>query len=77
MDILKAIADNPALLGAVRKTLEDEFTLDEISTTMDNEKMGQVVRARIEGLKKIEKAFQKIEQYRTFAEKPKGDNPAR
>lgn len=75
--ILKTIADNPLLLGAVRQIIEDEFTLDEIATTMTNEAMGQVVRARIEGMKKIEKAFKKIEQYKSFADKKESANPAR
>lgn len=75
--ILKGIADNPALLGAVRQMIEEEFSLDEIATTMSNEKMGEVIRARIEGLKKVDRAFQKIERYRTFAEKPESTNPAR
>lgn len=75
--VLKGIADNPELLGAVRKIIEDEFTLDEVSTTMSNEAMGQIVRSRIEGMKKIDKAFTKIMQYRTFAEKPPTINKAR
>ena len=76
-EILKGIADNPALLGMVRQIIEDEFSLDEIPTTMTNEAMGQVVRSRVEGLKKINKAFLKILQYRSFAEKKEVPNQAR
>lgn len=76
-NVLKIIANHPELLGAVRQVIEDEFSLDDIKTTMTNEAMGQIVRARISGMDKIEKAFKKIEQYKTFADKPRGDNPAR
>jgi hypothetical protein len=75
--ILKGIADNPALLKAVRDVIEEQFNLDEIPTTMTNEAMGQVVRARVEGLKKIDKAFIKIASYATFSEKKASVNPAR
>lgn len=76
-EILKIIADNQGLKNALRDLLERQFTLDEIATTMTNEAMGQVVRSRVEGLKKIDRAFKEIEGYKTFAEKPPGTNPAR
>lgn len=76
-DILKVIADNPTLLKAVRETVEKHFSLENIDTSLSNTEMGEVVRAKVDGLKMIDAAFKEIERHKSFAEKPKAENPAR
>lgn len=77
-DILKVIADNPALLKAVRETIEKRFSLEKLDTSLDNEKMGEIVRASVEGLVKIDLAFKEIEKYKTQNKEPERImNPAR
>lgn len=81
--ILTAIADNPALLEAVRKIVEDEFSFDVDSrwigdsVGISDKDLGEIVRARIEGLKKVGNAFRKIEHYKTVSERDVNKNPAR
>ena len=75
--ILKGIADNPLLMEALKKALEAEFTIDDIQTTMTDESMGQVLRARLEGLRRINLAFKKLEQYKSQNEVVVDKNPAR
>ena len=64
-EILKGLADNPALFAALKELIYEKFAMDQISTSMNNEVIGQIVRANIEGKKKVEDAFREIEQYKT------------
>lgn len=75
--ILQVIADNPALLGAVKKVILDEFDLTAINETMDDEVLGQKLRARLVGIQNINRAFMKIEQYKTAPKVEDKINPAR
>lgn len=78
--ILKGIADNPALSKAVREVLEKHFSLDEAllgNESLTNEYLGQVVRARLEGLKLIDASFKEIDRYKTVTNQPRTINRAR
>lgn len=75
--VLKSIADNPVLLNAVRDIILKQFSLDEINVNQSNDEMGQVVRARIVGLRKVADGFREIETYKTIKLKSEGKNPAR
>ncbi len=75
--ILQIIADNKALFDAVEALLEEEFSLDGVSTDLSNEEMGQVVRARVDGIARVRAAFKKIEHFRSVEKKPTTQNPAR
>ena len=44
---------------------------------MENNAIGQVVRARLDGLDLLEGAFKEIESCKTVENKPVGENPAR
>lgn len=77
MEILKNIADNPALLEALRKTLEKQFSLDNIDTSLTNDQMGEVVRARVDGLKMLDLAFKEIKRFKSVETKPAKINEAR
>ena len=76
-ELLKAIADNPALFDALKSLLKKHFSLDDIGTTYDNETLGQMVRARVDGLKKLESAFKEIAGHATLKEKEELKNPGR
>lgn len=77
-NILNIVADNESILKALREIFEKHFTLDINGVTqLDNEGIGQVVRARMDGLKKIEEAFKEIRSYKTVAEEKEQPNPAR
>lgn len=77
MEVLKLIADNPALLNALKGLLQKHFSVDTLSTNMTNENMGQLVRSRLDGLEVLERAFKEIERHRTQKDKPLSQNPAR
>jgi hypothetical protein len=75
---LRLIADNVVLFDAVKKILTLQFRNDEgISLLNTDEELGQVVRARLEGLRKVEKGFKQIEQFKSPEEKGEIKNPAR
>lgn len=77
--ILKTIADNPLLLGELRKVFDEEFSDSVIPVELgfSNERLGERVRARLEGKLAVDKAFDKILTYQTPEVKPEKDNPGR
>lgn len=79
-EILRGLADNPALFDAVKKLLLDKFALDHINTNSwdaTDEALGQSVRAKLEGKRAVEIAFAEIAAYRSVKPPPQGENPAR
>lgn len=76
-EILKILADNPALMEAVRKVIEDEFETPAFNDEISNELLGQVVRAKMKGLEAVETAFSKIARLKTHEVKKEAPNPAR
>lgn len=76
-EILKVIADNPALLQAVKETILKQFNLEVVTDDMTDEQIGQITRARTKGIQKVETAFSEIARYKTLSDKPPGGNPAR
>lgn len=77
--ILKLVADNPALSEALIKHLSDEFLLFPIGidANKNNEELGEIVRARLQGVERIRDAFKKILQLKTVGEQPIKINEAR
>ena len=76
--ILKIIADNQSLFNELKKVFEDEFNaIEPIELGFSNERLGERIRAKMEGKVCMERAFNTILTYRTPP--PKGDvkNPAR
>lgn len=78
---LKQIADNPALLEALRRLLERQFeppvdfgTIDSATSDLV---LGQMLRGRIAGLNGIRDALKEIEKYKTIPPRPESVNPAR
>lgn len=68
--ILKVIADNPLLIEELRKIFDAEFSDSLLEMGFSNERLGERVRARLEGLLRVETAFQKILAYQTPVSKP-------
>ena len=75
--ILKAVADNRALKEALRELLLKQFNEEGVSTQLDDSSLGQVTRARLDGIKRVNNAFKELETLKTVKETPKEDNPAR
>ena len=75
--ILKSVADNPKLTEALRDLFLKQFDEELANANLDNESLGQVTRARLTGIKKINNAFKEMETLKTVKEKPIEDNPAR
>ena len=75
--ILKGIADNPALMEEVKKLLLDEFESEPIEVGFSNERLGELVKARLVGRSAVDRAFSKILEYRTPGEKTEGKHPGR
>jgi hypothetical protein len=77
-EILKMIADNPLLSGALRELLEKQFNLPiEMRIDRSDELLGQITRARLAGLNAIDSAFKEIEQYKSILDEKEKVNPAR
>lgn len=65
-DILKVIADNPALTEELKALFNRYFTLESLDTSgVPNAELGEIVRARVEGKKLIDEAFLEIRRYAT------------
>lgn len=78
-EILKGIADNPALFEAVRTYLLSKFDFEadmDINTT-SNEQLGQIIRAKLQGAATVELAFREIARMRSTKDNPSHQNPAR
>lgn len=77
-NILNIIADNPSLTKALKDLFQKHFTLDiQGIAQLENEGIGQVIRARMDGLAKIEEAFKEIRSFATVQEEKEQPNPAR
>lgn len=76
-NILKVIADNKALFDGVKSIILNEFITQPVELTLSNERLGERIRANLEGTLAIERAFTKILAYRTPENKPEPKNPAR
>jgi hypothetical protein len=78
-EILKGLADNPMLFDAVKAVLNSHFTLDYTSFSREAEAefIGNYVRARLEGQKLLQNAFDEIASHKTGAPSPSKPNPAR
>lgn len=77
--ILRSLADNQMLFDAVKKLIESKFELafHEDIYGLEDKKIGELVRAKLTGLKRIADAFDEIATYKSVKSKPIGDNPAR
>lgn len=76
--ILQSIADNQAQLKALRELFGKYFTFDYgINTKMTNESLGQITRANVEGLKRVDLAFKELENYKTVKPTEEKPMPAR
>lgn len=76
--LLKIVADNPALTDVLRNHLESHFLQDDARTdAISDEQLGQMYRARLVGLQKIDAAFKEIASYKSHPERPVKFNGAR
>ena len=75
--ILQPLADNQALLTAVKELILKQFSTDSLVVTDSDELLGQMVRARIVGIKAVENAFKEIERYKSTQPQVDKTNPAR
>lgn len=81
-NILKAIADNPALFDAVKQTILKEFDgsprdLAAWNKDASNELLGQITRARVDGIRLVEDAFKEIAKHKSIPDAPAKRNEAR
>lgn len=75
--VLKIIADNQFLFDELKKVFEAEFEPSTLELGFSNERLGERVRARLEGKMIIERAFNKILSYQTPIVRVDERNPAR
>lgn len=77
--LLSIIADNPNLIEVLKKLLIDEFeiTAPQSDLGVTDEVLGQIFRARLVGVNKIESAFKKIREHQTVKEEEVKVNMAR
>jgi hypothetical protein len=75
--ILKGIADNPALIDELKKLFMEEFESDPIEVDFSNERLGELVKARLMGKRAVEAVFSKIMENKTLQPKMEGKHPGR
>lgn len=76
--ILQVLANNEALMEAVRDIIISKFEITDIQDgIIDDLRLGQMTRARLVGIKKINEAFKEINQYKTIVDNPARINQAR
>lgn len=78
-ELLKIVADNPALFDAVKATVLKEFELDytNMPVGVDHRQLGEIVSARLEGRRLVEEAFAEIARCKSIPPKPDARNEAR
>lgn len=76
-ELLKGLADNGALMEAVKELLLKQFSVDNLTATQADIELGQMVRARLVGIKAVEDAFREIRQYQSNPTRGEKQNPAR
>lgn len=77
-EILKGMADNPALFDAVKRVLSQHVgDIYQPTLAHSDELLGQMTRARMLATECIDRAFDEIARYRTIKTNPQGENPAR
>ncbi len=77
-NILSVLADNPALMDAVKALLIKQFDMPtNLGPGTSDEVLGQYFRAKMSGTKAIEDAWKELSQYKTVEDKPERVNPAR
>jgi len=76
--ILKSVADNPILLEALKTIILAEFNdIEGVDVNKNNEDLGAVTRARLEGVRRLKIAFRKIEQLKSTSSGFEKRNEAR
>ena len=76
--LLKVVADNPALTDTLKVVFDSYFSLENLKTEATNEELGEIVRARLEGARLVDKAFREIATNKTYQPARDSDkNPAR
>lgn len=77
-NILCAFADNASLMDAVKAVLLRQLESPmELTADTSDIVLGQHLRANIAGKKAVEDAWKEISRYKSIADKPVKENPAR
>jgi hypothetical protein len=65
--ILRVIADNPALFDCLKNHILDEFEVEtpQADLGVTDEVLGQIFRARLVGKNKVQSAFKKVLTYKS------------
>ena len=74
--VFQSLADNRALFEATKEFLLEKFDLRTIQAEGTNEYLGMVARAKLEGRKAIDQAFDEIALCRTVEPYPQRINEA-
>ena len=74
---LKVFADNPQLMGAVKRVLLKYFDIKNISPLNSNEQLGAITRAHLLGQAAVDDAFHEIARHKTGVMNSGRENPAR
>lgn len=75
-EILKVLADNPALMEATKEAVLAQFAEIPFSEGASDELLGQITRARFIGRQRVEAAFKDIAAFKSTPEPVDKDNPA-
>ncbi len=76
-DRVSKFLDDELLVEIIKKVLFEQFDLNKpIEGECDNETLGQITRARLEGKKLLEEGFRELKNFRKVEEIKKEINPA-
>ena len=74
---LKSLADNPALMEAVKTHILEQFEITVKQSEKSDEQLGQLFRAQLVGRELVEQAFREIERLANPSKETLGVNKAR
>lgn len=73
---IEAFVNNAEMFEAVKAELLSSFSFD-VQTDISNDRLGEIVRARVDGSNLVKAKFRELEKYRTPPREPESFNPAR
>lgn len=77
-DILRSFVNNKEVFEAVKEAVVGKFREEKVDTkALSDEQIGQITRARLDGLERVEAVFREMERYRQTQGGPPPVNPAR
>lgn len=77
-DLIRSFVNNKEVFEVVKNAVLDRFREEKVDPKiLSDEQIGQITRARLDGLERVEAVFREMERYRVQPTPPEPLNPAR